>query len=56
LKADDRVSIKQLRRRIELIRVQPADIVVEQQDAPPPARAADQQAEVALPADVEGTF
>src|SRR5260370_34549178 len=53
LESHDRIIIQQRRSRTEFGRVQLADIVVEEEQSRPPAHTADQQAQVALPADVE---
>jgi len=53
LQPHDWIVIQQRRRRAQLGHVQLADIVVEEKHARPPAHLAEQQAEIALPADVE---
>ncbi|MGC1285594.1 MAG: hypothetical protein WA895_21845, partial [Streptosporangiaceae bacterium] len=53
LKPYDRIFVEQSCRRTEFRHVQLADVVVEKEHPRPPAHATDQQAKVALPADVE---
>ena len=53
LESHDRVVVQQRRRRTQLGHVQLADVVVKEEHPRPAAHAADQQAEVAFPADVE---
>jgi len=53
LEPDNRVSVEQCRCRAQLLDVQPADVIVEQENASPPAHTPDQQAEIAFPADVQ---
>ena len=53
LEPHDRIVVQQSRRRTQFRHVQLADVVVEKEHPRPPAHAADQQAKVALPADVE---
>jgi hypothetical protein len=52
LEPDNRIVIKEGRRRAQLLDVQFTDIVVQQEHARPAAHATDQHAEVAFPADV----
>jgi hypothetical protein len=53
LEPDNRIRIKQRCRRAELLDVDLADVIVEQEHALPSAHAPDQQAQVTFPANVE---
>jgi hypothetical protein len=54
LEPDYGIFVKQCRRCTQLLDVKPADVIVEQEHASPAAHTADQHAEVAFPADVQG--